>query len=57
MPEGNEIMSYFTFTVVDITFFFFFQACKLAIRECIEADIKREKDLTENPDRVSPINS
>ncbi|KAL5487188.1 hypothetical protein EMCRGX_G019762 [Ephydatia muelleri] len=27
------------------------RACKLAIRECIEADIKREKELAENPDQ------
>lgn len=42
----------FTRNVVDIVSFCLFQACKLAIRECIEADIKREKELAENPDQV-----
>ena len=29
---------------------YFLQACKLAIRECIEAEINREKKRAENPD-------
>ena len=39
--------------MVDSLLSIFIQACKLAIRECIEADIKREKELAENPDQVS----
>ena len=30
--------------------FFSLQACKLAIRESIEADIRRERELRDNPD-------
>ncbi len=33
------------------------QACKLAIRETIEADIRKEREMRDNPDieAVSPV--
>ena len=36
--------------LIDV-FFTLNQACKLAIRESIEADIRRERELRDNPDQ------